>query len=131
MSGHIAAGYARDCATNTASPGFIKLSGLMCWDAVMMCALDSGAIDRNKHQSIMPIHFNDFERFVKMSDPIVSDANNMRQVPQGSFLGFFETKDGTTKLIHAMIATGQGCAAGNKNMCIGIGKAVGWEILNI
>lgn len=30
-----------------------------------------------------------------------------------------------------MIATGDGYAAGNKNECIGMGKAIGWENLNI
>ena len=30
-----------------------------------------------------------------------------------------------------MIAVGGGVAAGNKNLCIGIGSPVGWEILDL
>jgi hypothetical protein len=32
---------------------------------------------------------------------------------------------------HAMISTGAGFAAGNKNACLAIGNPVGWEILDL
>ncbi|WP_262370323.1 hypothetical protein [Serratia marcescens] len=35
-----------------------------------------------------------------------------------------------TRLLNAMIGAGAGCAAGNKNLCIGVGGTAGWENLN-
>ncbi|GIV59478.1 MAG: hypothetical protein KatS3mg043_0567 [Rhodothermaceae bacterium] len=129
--GHLAAQYARDCATNRNSTGYLNLSAQMCWDAVVLCAHASGAIDRKTYQRLQNITATNFSSFVRMIDPIVGDAAAMRRIPQGSFLGFIEHKNNIPTLIHAMIAVGHGLAAGNKNACIGIGNPVGWEILDL
>jgi hypothetical protein len=51
----------------------------------------------------------------------------MQKVPQGAFIGFF--RDGS--LVEAMLGTGAGIAAGDKNECIGSGSPVGWKLLNL
>jgi hypothetical protein len=130
-AGHLAAAYARDCATNPASPGYLALSREMCWDAVVLCARQSGAIGEHQYEAMRHITATSFSPFVRMIDPIVGDAGAMRRVAQGSFLGFVEIQNNLPKLVHAMIATGQGLAAGTKNACIGIGGPVGWEILDL
>lgn len=129
--GPVAAAYARDCATSTASAGYLALSKEMCWDAVVLCARQSGAIDERQYRALQHIFPTSFSAFVRMIDPIVGDAAAMRQVRQGSFLGFVEMRQNVPTLIHAMIATGHGLAAGNKSSCIGIGSHVGWEILDL
>lgn len=127
----LAAAYAAECATNRGNDGYLALSQEMCWDAVVLCARNSGALDDAAYQRLQNITATNFSSFVKMIDPIVGDANAMRRVPQGSFLGFVEIVNNQPKLIHAMISTGHGLAAGNKNACIGIGGPVGWEILDL
>lgn len=113
MSGHIAAQIARDAATGGGGV-FLELSALMCWDAVIRCQVKAGGQAPGDHG-------------VSMDDTPVNNPDDMRHVPQGAAIGFFE--GGT--LIHAMLATGHGLAAGNKNACIGIGGPVGWEILDL
>jgi len=54
-----------------------------------------------------------------------------RVVPQGSIPGFVEDHHGKRILIHAMIATGHGMAAGDKNSCIGVANDFGWELLDL
>ncbi|WP_051303527.1 hypothetical protein [Psychromonas aquimarina] len=131
IKGKIAAERAAYCATNKNSDGFLKLSSQMCWDAVVTCAFDSKGISEAKNPTLKSITSESFSHFVSMDDPVISSREEMWKVPQGSFLGFFSLTDGKPKLIHGMLATGAGCAAGNKNGCIGLGSPVGWEILDL
>ena len=121
MKGHIAAQIGRDAATDQNSADFISLSALMCWDAVAQVQAKAGL----KRQT--NIGGKNCDHVISLTDPAVTSKQEMQAVPQGAFVGFF--RDGT--LIHAMLATGAGIAAGNKNECIGIGRAVGWELLNL
>jgi hypothetical protein len=116
----VAAQIARDAATSK-NQDYLTLSALMCWDAVVECHTKAGAPRPNG------IQFNNYQHVISLSDTPVTNADEMRKVPQGAFIGFFEGD----RLIHAMIATGAGLAAGNKNACLGIGSPVGWEILDL
>jgi hypothetical protein len=132
--GHLASAYAAQCATTPGSPGYVELSGPQCWHSVILCWYRSGAIDENRYLALKNgwLAHDNFSALIGLRDPVVRNAFAMHEVPQGSFLGFIEVKQfQPPKLIHSMIATGHGCAAGNKNGCIGIGKGVGWEILNL
>ena len=101
----------------------------MCWDALVLCARKSGALDKYKHASLWStINIHHFEHFVSTRDFKIRSKNDMFNVPQGSFIGFFSSSG---RIIHALMATGAGFAAGNKNECIGIGQPVGWENLNL
>ncbi|AKT41155.1 hypothetical protein [Chondromyces crocatus] len=123
MIGHVAAQIARDAATlGFNSTDFMSFSGAMCWDAVVMCMKKAGAADPGSITSAS------FSHVVSTSDPAVNHRTDMQHVPQGAFIGFFNPEG---RLIHAMIATGFGCAAGNKNACIGVGSPVGWEVLDL
>ncbi|GGC03500.1 hypothetical protein GCM10011363_20130 [Marivita lacus] len=121
MKGHVAAQIARDSATEK-SDFYMSLSALMCWDAVIETQAKAGIKKPKK-----PVSGNDCKHVISLDDSPVTGKTDMQKVPQGAFLGFF--RDGT--LVHAMIATGAGIAAGNKNACIGIGGPVGWELLNL
>jgi hypothetical protein len=121
MSGHEAARYARDAATDRTAL-YRELSALMCWDAVARCMELAGTMIHPK-----TIRGDLYAHVVSSDDPTIGDRGTMQHVPQGAFIGFF---DGD-RLIHAMIGVGYGMAAGNKNACIGIGGPVGWEILNL
>lgn len=102
----------------------------MCWDAVIKCVNDSGATSLGNPT----IQRNSFAAFVSTTaDPKVNSAQEMQNVPEGALIGFVEDK-GPGKgdaLVHAMISTGQGYAAGTKNACMGIGSAIGWENLDL
>jgi hypothetical protein len=100
---------------------YLQLSAMMCWDGVVECQVKAGAPKPAAIQS------NNFEHVISLKDPAVTGVDEMRRVPEGAFIGFF---DGT-KLIHAMISTGAGLAAGNKNACLAIGNPVGWELLDL
>lgn len=97
------------------------LSTQMCWDAVVTCQVNAGRVDPG------PVSVDNHGAVIGTSDTAINNLGEMQHVPQGSFLGFFEG----TRLVHAMIAVGGGCAAGNKNACIGLGNPVGWEILDL
>ena len=128
-AGRTAAQYARDSATNPASYGFRVLSAQMCWDAVKLCLFNSGAISQATNDG-MRGHTHNYQTFIRTHDPVVADANQMRLVPQGAILGFIDL-DHNNILVHAMVATGHGLAAGNKNDCIGLGHSIGWELLDL
>lgn len=121
MSGHEAARVARDAATSKTAL-YRELSALMCWDAVARC-MELAGTRINPRQ----ITGTSYAHVVTPDDPAIDGRGTMQSIPQGSFIGFF---DGD-RLIHAMIATGYGMAAGNKNACVGVGAPVGWEILNL
>jgi len=131
-SGYIAAAYARNCAYHHGIPDYAKLSDLLCWDAVIYCAYKSGAISKSKFITLCEYIRNmKFSAFIAEDDPMISSMADMQKVPLGSFLGFFAMYGNQYKLVHTMIAVGSGCAAGNKNISIGLGNSSGWEILDL
>jgi len=124
--------YATRCATNKFNPDYLKLSEMMCWDAVLYCIFKADAIKKNLADKLIgKAYTEDSSDYMEADCTIVGSAGEMMKVPQGSLLGFFREEGNNSTLIHAMLATGAGCAAGNKNGCVGIGGAVGWEILDI
>ena len=116
-----AANFARKMSNPTSSE-YINLSGLMCWDAVMYCALKAGIIDQKKYDRLRGDH-----DLVALSDFAVAGPNAMYRLEPGNVIGFFEG----ARIVHAMLCVGKGLAAGNKNNCVGIGSMVGWEILDL
>ena len=122
--GH-AANFARKMSSPT-SAEYINLSGLMCWDAVMYCALRAGIIDQRKYDRL-----RGDQDLVALSDFAVAGPNAMYRLEPGNAIGFFwSTPQGVT-MVHAMLCVGKGLAAGNKNKCVGAGNFVGWEILDL
>ena len=121
MKGHLAAQIARDAATDQSSDIFRVCSSKMCWDAAIECQVMAGV------KRPLPVQTLNHDHVISLADTAVTSRNAMQRVPQGASIGFF--RNGT--LMHFMIATGAGCAAGNKNQCIGIGNPVGWEVLNL
>ncbi|MSU57902.1 MAG: hypothetical protein EXS35_06920 [Pedosphaera sp.] len=106
---------------------YLMLSSLMCWDAVMHVALLAGVIDDAKYKSSKGRP----DTLANSADIQVTDAGAMANLPAGHALVFYETKNGIPVPIHAMISIGGGRAAGNKNDCVGVGKSVGWEVLDL
>jgi hypothetical protein len=107
-SGIAAANIAREAARGQGTY-FAALSSQMCWDAVALC--QGRALGRG-------VDIND--------TPVLGDSD-VRNIPEGSSIGFFD--NGT--LVHEMISVGEGHACGNKNACIGHGSPVGWEQLDL
>lgn len=135
--------FARDAA-NPQSDEYRKLSALPSWDAVIECALDAGAISRERASSLMSINWREsFSKFVSRGDPRVRNAKEMFQVPAGAFLAFIRVdapdayhsfvgdRLGRRHIVHAMISLGEGEAAGNGNSVLGIGSNDGWQVLNL
>lgn len=91
---------------------YVNLSSKMCWDAVKYCG----------YLANMTSNYSCGKSIITSSASVVTDST---RIPEGDIIGFFENGD----LKHAMISTGMGRAAGNKNDCMGIGHAVGWEEL--
>jgi hypothetical protein len=136
--------HAENAAFNTQGAEFAELSGLMCWSAVIRCALNAGAITPLKAQLLERLDWKeDFSKFIAPSDTRVRNADDMRKVPAGAFIAFirvdppdpffkfFNIHKGKRHIVHAMLSLGNGLAAGNKNSCVGIGHHVGWERLNL
>lgn len=121
MIGHIAAQIARDGATDQSSAVFKECSAKMCWDAAIACQVRAGL------KQPKPVTTADHDHVISLKDKPVTNPSEMNGVPQGASIGFFRGE----QLVHFMIATGAGLAAGNKNACIGIGNPGGWEILNL
>jgi hypothetical protein len=120
--GRSAARFARQAARNKGKD-FRQLSAKMCWDAVKHCVVQAAPfLGKNRYK-----HIDAKMGLVSSGDPEVRSAAEMRTVPEGSILGFF---DGDTP-IHVMVSLGGGWAAGNKNDCVGVGSPVGWEELNL
>jgi hypothetical protein len=117
-----AANFARKMARNNASEDYRILSSQMCWDAVKYCALKAGVINAAKYQRIQAK-----TDMVNFTDPIALGPDALLRLRPGHVLGFFVGMN----IIHAMIYTGQGKAAGNKNDCVGVGRSVGWELLDL
>lgn len=144
VTGTELARFAENVATARTSDRFLELSGLMCWDGVIRCALDANAISRHRARQLSWITWReDFSMFVSRDDARVQDADEMRRVPAGAFVAFIEVEppdrlnrgfgvpEGRRHIIHAMVSLGNGLAAGNKNSAIGIGESVGWEVLDL
>ncbi|ALD43076.1 MULTISPECIES: hypothetical protein [Serratia] len=112
---------------------YLSLSGEMCWDAVVLCAHRSGALSKAKYKQLwLTVFDKQYRHFVSPDDTEIRTMADMLRAPQGCFIGIFSMRDAASpRLLHAMIGTGAGFAAGNKNLCIGVGGAVGWENLNL
>ena len=118
--GH-AANFARKMSSVTSSE-YANLSGMMCWDAVMYCALKAGIIDQKKFDRL-----RGDQDLVALTDFAVAGQNAMYRLEPGNVIGFFEG----AQIVHAMLCVGKGLAAGNKNDRVGVGHSVGWEILDL
>ncbi len=114
-------------ALNENSKEYPLQSQLMCWTAVINCKVQNV----NKFGSGAGAAGSALEAkakgFVTKNDPQVRGVEDMKAVKAGHVLGFFDN-DGIT---HCMICLGVGFAAGNKNDCVGLGHAVGWEKLDL
>jgi hypothetical protein len=100
--------------------------------------MKSGAIDHYQYLALEKMNTLNFTPMVRHSDPQVTRAADMRLVPKGSILAFIDpqyamddSRGPQAGLAHAMIAVGDGWAAGTKNDCIGIGAPVDWELLDL
>jgi len=125
-----AARFAREVAdTGETHPDYDKLNKVVCWNAVLACAEEHGGLRKGS----IAVTAKSWDDFVHMNDDYqIRTAADMHQVPEGSFIGFFDTNYPPNILImHAMMATGNGMACGNKNSCLGIGRHGGWEMLNL
>ena len=106
----------------TRSAEYVKLSSEMCWTATFHVALLAGCIDQAKYNVL-----KSGGAVALTGGQPVRDAPGMRAVPGGYLIYFVH---GVIP-IHAMISTGGGMAAGNKNNCVGVGESVGWEQLDL
>jgi len=109
---------------NSKSAEYMKLSSQMCWTATFHVALLAGCIDQAKYNTLKS---NARIESALAGGQRIRNATEMRGVPGGYLIYFVHG----VKPIHAMISTDNGMAAGNKNNCVGVGKAVGWEQLNL
>ena len=136
--------HAEAVANDPGGQEYLELSSLMCWSAAIRCALNAGAITAIKAQRLESLDWSeDFSAFVSRADTRVRNAAEMRSVPAGAFIAFIRVDPpdayfrfiddprGKRHIVHAMLSLGNGWAAGNKNSCVGIGRHVGWEILNL
>ncbi len=105
---------AKDGVNNKPPQLFLNLSSKMCWDAVLYCGYLAKLTDQEGNGK-------------NIIDSSASLVTNSSGIPGGHIIGFFQDDD----LKHAMISTGNGYAAGNKNDCMGIGNPVGWEELEL
>ncbi len=119
MYGSEAARIARDAAREK-NGDYYDLTKMNCWQGVLHCQARAGA-------SSGPVGSYSYEGVISLKDQAVANANGTKAIPEGAFIGFF---DGA-RLMHAMIATGNGTAAGNVNSCVGFGHDVGWEVLDL
>lgn len=115
---------ARHCA-NTQSSRRSELNSVMCWTGVAYCALLSGIIDRSTYDQLK---CGGERTMVTKNHKRIKNKADLCQVEAGHMIFFFCGANP----IHAMLSTGNGKAAGNKNDCIGVGSPmVGWEELNL
>jgi len=117
------------------TPGSLRaqLTGMMCWDAVLECAVRGGGISKWAARQMTPQAAR-WSRFIPLAAPVIRTRREMKELPAGFFIGFFEMASDcemAQKLIHAMVCVGHGKAAGTKNACIGIGEPSGWEELDL
>ncbi|MEJ2769402.1 hypothetical protein [Mycetohabitans sp. B46] len=98
--------------------------GNICWDAVKDCAFKAGAISKDQYKLI-----NGKTDLVTPIDKRIHNANELESVPPGHILEFFGR--GETEPFHVMLTTGDNKAASNKNQCLEIGNAAGWEELDL
>ena len=125
-----AANFAEEAAKQAGKQGpndFTTLSAEMCWDAVMKCAQLAGVIDQARFDSCKGKYY----KLVGIYDTPVTSAGSMANLAAGHALGFFFWENNKWVCAHAMLSLGNGRAAGNKNDCIGHGKSVSWEVLDL
>ena len=126
-----AASVAKNTAAQTNSAEWTKLSQLMCWDAVAHCGHLAGVLDAGKYKAVLGKQNRDTHVLAKTSDPAVANAGAAKSIPAGHAIGFFTKSKDSWIMIHAMVSVGDGKAAGTKNACLGIGKPIGWEVLDL
>lgn len=115
-----AARYALSVANNKTA-GYLELSYELSWDAVLFCAYHARIIPHSK------IRQADSRRLVRMDDQKILSRSAMLATEEGHMIGFFDEG----RLVHVMVATGNGRAAGSKNDRIGINGAGGWEVVDL
>lgn len=109
-----------------------KLSGLMCWDAALLCAWAAKGID-SASISLTRASFNVVENcspdklFAKKTK--VNSAAELMAMPEGCFVGFINNATG--KLRHVMLHTTNGMGAGSKSGCIFSKSRNAWEVLDM
>ncbi len=111
-----------------------RLSGQMCWDAVKYCAFRANIITEDEHDVL-----NARWDLVTPHDTRIHNRDELKNVPPGYALGFFEIKHFAASNasnvrrdpFHVMLNIGDNKAAGNKNDCVGFGEQVGWEELDL
>ena len=128
---------AKNIAARENSAEWEQLSALMCWDAVAHCVLLSGLIDQDRYKTLAHMQKRDHHLLASPNDSLVANADEVAQVPAGHAICFFERQHSGWVMIHAMLTTGGGMAAGNKNGCLqsvdggDIGRPIGWENLDL
>jgi hypothetical protein len=120
IKGHMVAAYARDTAvmaSNVAKKSL--LSNTMCYTAAVNCAYEAGGITLAMRNCINHyLAVDTYALYVDYSDPCIDCASDLRSIPQGSLIGYFDEfmkNVPKPRLIHAMVATGFGTAVGTKN----------------
>lgn len=111
---------------NTRSHEYQQLSSEMCWNAAFHVALLAGCISQAKAAQLKDATSSAGGPAFANGAPI-RNAEDMLAVPGGHFIYFMFG----ARPIHAMVSTGAGMAAGNKNDCVGVGHGVGWEELDL
>jgi hypothetical protein len=111
-------------AVDTNHPAYHRLSGRMCWDAVLDLLVETQWIHEDDRLNVLmqilsPKGLINAQRIRSME--------KLREIPQGAILDFRDSSN----CIHIMLSLGGGNAVGNKNNCIGVGHGVGWEQLDL
>ena len=108
----------------TRSSEYLQLSSEMCWTAAFHVALLAGCITQAKYNQLKAATAIDA---ALSGGNRVSSAEAMRAV-LGGYIIYFKHGE---KPIHAMVSAGGGMACGNKNDCVGVGRAIGWEQVDL
>lgn len=122
-----------------------RVGKLQCWDAVLDCLQMAGGITKGQRVDLARTPWiEDFSRVIPPHATLVRNAEEMRRVPAGAFIGFIEVLPpnayyralgqslGERGLKHAMLSLGDGWAAGIKNACVGLSEGDGtWECLDV
>ncbi|MEM1085145.1 MAG: hypothetical protein AAGI48_13615 [Verrucomicrobiota bacterium] len=137
----------RDTATNPEFKGEVREMDFL--KAVILCAEKCGMIDAEQAQKLGDINPEDwgtsFARFVSKDDRTAKDTREMSAVPEGALIAFIYVskpdaddpaqstmKEGVRHLLHAMISTGNGRAAGKENLSrLGLGSDDSWQEIDL
>ena len=121
--------------------GYRDLSRLDPLPAVIRCALNAKAITANRaRQLALLVTQDDFSDIVGPKDPLVMNADDMKQVPMGAFIAVIYVEPGSVRkgpgkgrrhLIHIMVSLGNGSAAGTQGGNIGLPVDANWRSVNL